>query len=114
MRLTISERMGVLNILPPQGNMATLRIVRELQSKLSLSEEEYTQYNVSQKIDQSGKIWIEWNPEYDKKRVNIPISKVESDIISQALMKLDQNSQLQLGALPLWDYFVDNKEPQEV
>lgn len=114
MRLTISERMGILNILPTQSSIATLRILQELQKKLSFSEEEYTRYKVKNRLEPDGRAWVEWAPEYDKARVDIPISKVESGIITQALMKLDQNSQLQLGALPLWDYFVENKEPQEV
>lgn len=113
MRLTIAERMAILNILPQQGNIATLRILQDLQRKLTFSEEEFMKYKVKHEVKE-GNAWIEWAPEFDKARVDIPISKVESGIITQALMKLDQNSQLQLGALPLWDYFVENKEPQEV
>ena len=113
MRLTIAERMGLLNTLPPQGSVATLRIIQDLQKKLSFSEEEFERFRVKQKAEPDGKAWIEWAPEYDKERVDIPISKVESGIISQALMKLDQAGQLQFTALPLWEYFVEGREPQE-
>ena len=81
MRLTISERMGILNILPNQATVATLRIVQEMQKKLSFSEEEFTKYKVKNRLEPDGRTFIEWAPEFDKERVDIPISKVESGII---------------------------------
>jgi len=41
LKLTVLERLLVLRLLPRQGNLTTLRIVRELERELSFSEEEH-------------------------------------------------------------------------
>ncbi len=46
MELTIQERMNLANILPPQGDILTLKIVRKLRETLSFSEEELGTMNV--------------------------------------------------------------------
>ena len=47
MELNIAERFALLGVLPQQGNVITLRIIRELQSRLSLSEKELKHFNVA-------------------------------------------------------------------
>ncbi|GAH82287.1 unnamed protein product, partial [marine sediment metagenome] len=46
MKLNIAERIALLGVLPQKGNAITLRIIRELQSRLSLTEEEIKHYNI--------------------------------------------------------------------
>ena len=41
MKLNLNERFAVLQIIPQEGNFATLRVVRKLQEDLSFSEEDF-------------------------------------------------------------------------
>ena len=47
MKLTIFERTRLLGILPPQGDILTLKILRKLRESLSFSEEELKTFSVS-------------------------------------------------------------------
>ena len=46
MELTLEERMNLIKILPPQGDIMTLKIVRKLRETVSFSEEELGSMNV--------------------------------------------------------------------
>ncbi len=46
MELTLEERMNLMKILPPQGDILTLKIVRKLRESVSFSEEELGLMNV--------------------------------------------------------------------
>ena len=113
MRLTVAERMALLDMLPVQGNIVTLRLLTELKLKVALSEEELTKYEVKQVKEKDGRVFIQWAPEFDKLRVDIPISDHEKGVVIRTIMQLDSQSQLTVHSLPLYDYFVDNKEPEE-
>lgn len=113
MRLTIAERMSLLDVLPPKGNVVTLRLVIDLQKKIALTEEEIEMFGVTQTMSGSGGLLVKWSPEFDKTRVDISISDLEKGIITGGLQRLESAGQLTINTLPLYDYFVDKKEPEE-
>jgi len=47
MKLTILERIKLLEVLPPQGDLTTLKILRKLRESLSFSEEELKHFSVA-------------------------------------------------------------------
>ncbi len=112
-RLTIAERMSLLDLLPLQGNIVTLRLLTELRLKVALTAEEIEEYGVKQNRGGDGRVWVEWNPDFDKSRVDISLNDHEKGIVTREIMRLEQQSQLTMNTLPLYDYFVDNKEPEE-
>ena len=105
--------MSLLDILPPQGNILTLRLIMELKKKVALSEEEIEKFGVKQSRAEGGGVLVTWAPEYDKTRVGISISDLEKGVVTQQLTLLDQKGNLTINSLPLYDYFMDGKEPQE-
>lgn len=113
MRLTIAERMSLLDVLPPQGNVVTLRLVMDLRKKVALTTEEIERFEVRQERSERGGVLVQWAPEFDKTRVDISIDDHEKGIVTRELVRLESQSQLTMNALPLYDYFVENKEPEE-
>ncbi len=47
MKLTMAERIKLLETLPPQGDILTLKILRKLRETLSFSEEELKSFDIS-------------------------------------------------------------------
>lgn len=43
-KLTIAERLQLLNVLPPQGDIITIKIIRKLRETLSPNEQEHEEY----------------------------------------------------------------------
>jgi len=112
-RLTISERMSLLDLLPLQGNVVTLRMVMSLREKVALTEEEIDKWQVKQIRNEGGGVLVQWAPKFDKTRVDIPMSDHEKGVVTREIMQRESKGQLTINALPLYDYFVDKKEPEE-
>jgi len=106
MKLSITERMLLLHILPPQGDIITLRLVRNLQADISLSEKELKE--ISYKRD-GGQ--VTWNDEKAKKvkPKNIEIGEICLGIIREELTKLNDKKQLTQHHIPLYERFVEGK-----
>ena len=110
MELNIAERFALLGILPQQGNVITLRIIRELQTRLSLTEEEIKHYNVQNHVNPDGSARITWNPELSEEETDIPIGEAATDVIRGELIKLNSQNQLHVSMLPLYEKFVEEQK----
>jgi len=112
-RLTIVERISLLDLLPRQGNIVTLRLLADLRKKVALTGEEIEKYGVKQIQSEGGGVLVQWAPEFDKMRVDISMSDHEKGIVTRELTRLESAGQLTMNQLPLYEYFIDNKEPEE-
>lgn len=101
MTLTIKERFILLHVLPKEGNLTTLRIVRELRESLSFSEKEHADYKI--KFHENG--MVTWDETCDFKK-DIPIGNVAMSVISDQLKKMDREKTLMEDHLDIWDVFV--------
>lgn len=113
MRLTIAERISLLDLLPRQGNVVTLRLITDLQKKIALTVEELEEFGVEQVQSDTGGVFVRWAPEFDKTRVDISLNDHEKGIVTRELVRLESVGQLTMNSLSLYDYFVDGKEPEE-
>jgi hypothetical protein len=86
--LTIPERLHTMGLLPKEGNFLTLRVTRELISKIGFSADEITKYEIREEND-----LIKWN-EDGNTPVQIEILDSELDIIKQALIRLNSEEKL--------------------
>jgi hypothetical protein len=119
MELTVKERLQLASVLPPTGNITTLRIVRQLKEKLSFSEEEHKEFQIRDagepldwmKPDAEGNKpvcpqgSIAWNEEKERP-VDIPIGEKAMDVIVEALKAANERGQLTLDMIDLYDKFV--------
>ena len=102
MKLTIMERLLLLNVLPERGNAVTLRIVRQLQERLSFSEQDIEKYGIVWLEDQSG---VRWDQDKGEEETEIKIGSTAHALILKSLQALDDSEELELQHLTLLDKF---------
>lgn len=112
MKLTMPERYILQELLPVQESFHTLRIIRDLQERLSPSEEELKKYNITVIVDNIGQRQLVW----DNKKVNlcslefeIEIGEILTNIIVEILKEKNKNKQLQMREYTLYEKFVEGK-----
>lgn len=91
--------MALLHALPQEGSYVNLKIVRELREDLSFSEEE--QKRLGMKETPEGR--MTWDKEVEK---DVKIGEKATDIIVQALKKLNATEQLTTDHLSVYEKFV--------
>ena len=98
--LTISERFSIMELLPKEGNFATISLIRKLREKLSLTEEEIKQHNIT-----TTDSIIRWSNNTEKEK---EFSVFEEEIIKQQLIKLNQDNNLQDKHYTLYNKFIEH------
>jgi len=76
--LGVAERIILLHVLPKEGDLLTLRIVRDLQSALSFKEDEHKLYNI--RVEGNKTFW-----DNDDKKSEIEIGDKGKEIIRTAI-----------------------------
>ena len=99
MKLNVLERIMLLDVLPKEGSFVTLKIVRDLRSDLSFSEEEHKKFKF---VESQGR--VNWNPAAEQFK-EVHIGEKATDIIVEALKKLDKEKKLTEGHLTLFEKF---------
>lgn len=100
MILNVRDRLGVLGVLPKEGDIVTLRIIRKLQEELSFTEKELKDFKI---VQSDGR--LTWDASKDKGK-EIEIGEKANDIIVLALSKLNEQKKLQLEQMELYDMFI--------
>ena len=103
MQLSVKDRLILLTTLPSEGDITTLRIVHDLRSSLSFSEEELATYSI--KMEATGASWD------DKAAAakEIEIGPKALSIIIEELEKLNTNKKLTEDHLEIYERFVEDK-----
>ena len=104
MQLNIMDRMILLNILPHEGDYSTLKILRQLQSDLSFTEEEHKAI-IFIKTPEG----IQWETDKDFTK-DISIGPKATQIITECLENLNNTKKLTEQLFPLYEKFVVNPE----
>ena len=99
MELTVLERLTLLAILPPEGNLRTMRVVHELRQELALTQEEIKEFGVREEGQQ-----IVWD-EAKAKAVEIKAGGIRTEIITKALRELNEKEKLTPQHLTLCEKF---------
>lgn len=107
MELKVAERLMLLNILPQEGDIVILRVVRDAQSAIGLTEEELAALELKQ---EEGR--VVWKSEADVPK-DITIGPRVVSIIVEKLTKLNEEKKLTLQQLALYEKFVEPPEPDE-
>jgi len=105
LKLSVLERMVLLRVMPQQGDVTTLRIVRDLERELSFTEEEhaalefYTEENA-----------VRWKQDAVQEK-DVEFGPKASSIVLAGLGELDKRKALRMEYLSLCDKF--GYEPPE-
>ena len=101
MKLTIFERLTLLNLLPPKGDLTTIRIVRETREELSFSEFEHKKL---QFIQTEGS--VTWNPEAAESLLkDVKLGRKAREIIVAQLDALNESDEVEERHLSLFEKF---------
>ena len=96
--LTISERFSIMELLPKEGNFATISLIRKLREKLSLTEEEIKQHNIT-----TTDSIIRWSNNTEKEK---EFSVFEEETIEQQLIQLNKYNKMEDKHFSLYNKFV--------
>lgn len=102
MLLGVEERLVLLSVLPTEGNFTTIKLMRDLREKLSFSDEEHKEYNFRFKNDGKEQI-VEWDKGVEKE---IPIGEKQTDMVKDALKKLNDANKLQERHFSIYEKFM--------
>ena len=100
MTLTIKERLILGSVLPREGDITTLRIVRDLRAACSFSEEEHARLGIV--VDG---VNVRWDPSAPQD-TEVEIGPKAATIITDTLKGLSEKKVLTEDFLSLWDRFV--------
>lgn len=113
-KLNIEERIALLNILPFEGNILTLKIIRDLQNSLSFSEKEMKRFKMKNIRRLDGSTFAVWDSDLTGEIKEIEIGEVAEAIIVGQLKMLNERNKLRMEMMTLYENFVgkSNTPPQ--
>ena len=101
MLLGIRDRIILLQVLPRQGNVTNLRIIRDLEKEMGFTEAEL----ITLKLE-TGERGVKWDKECEFEK-DVAIGDVAAKIIHDAFVQLDKSNLLALEHLEVYDKFVE-------
>ena len=106
MRLGIHDRLLLLQVLPKEGDLVTLRIVREVRDALSFSEQEHTRFHFT--YPEKGR--VEWDKSTEVLK-EVDIGPTAHGLIAKGFDALSKEGKLRLEWLPLVEQFTNGATP---
>lgn len=103
MDLKVLERIVLLGLLPQEASYLNFKIVTNLKSELSFSEEEQKELNM---VEKEG--MVTWDSEKEKEKY-ITIGEKATDLIIAELKKLDKDGKINSQNSSLYERFVLGK-----
>lgn len=111
MKLNVGERLMLLQVLPPEGNIVTLKIVRNLVDLVGISEEEHKEFEIKKEGPKENQR-VSWNVKGNEEK-EFEIGERATDVIIDSLKNLDSNKKLIPQMMTLWEKFIENKEEKK-
>jgi len=103
MKLTILDRILIMQILPAESDFVTLKLVKELKDNLSFNDKEIKKYNIKTINNEQGRGQITWDSKALNKTEDIKIVRAEREIIIEQLEKLDKEKKANIHHVELYD-----------
>ena len=101
MKLSVHERLLLLNLLPPKGDFTTLKLLRLAKEELSFSESENKSLNFQQNDEM-----LTWNEKANMdKEVNI--GDTITEVIKKELKKMDKEKELTEQHISIYEKFIN-------
>ena len=104
MELMVKERLQLLSVLPPAGDITTVRIVRELRESLSFTEAEHKEFEIVT-VREDGLDKTRWNAE-KVRTVDIAMGEKAFDVIAAALKRASTAHKLPVEMIELYERFI--------
>ena len=101
MQVTVLERIALLNLLPREGNILTVRTIRDLKKKLEFTESDIKTLD----LKPEGQM-IRWSHEKEFE-LTVEFTDGESGIIKAELKRLDEEKKLTADHISLYEKFME-------
>lgn len=107
MKVTVRERVILLNALPKEGDILSLRILRKLREDFSFSDEEQKmfEFKFNPELGQ-----VSWDPNYSDVEKEVEIGVRGLEIIKETLESLNKQKKLNAEMIGLYEKFVEKAE----
>ena len=104
------DRLVLLNILPAEGDILTIKVVHKLKMELAPSEKELKDYDIKQENGQ-----IVWDDIMEKKRgaQEKKIGPKAYSIIEEAFEKLSKDKKINEGHISTYEKFSPDEKEEE-
>ena len=109
MKLKVGERLLILNLLPTQGDMVTLRVVKDAVEALSLKTDEMKSVDLKTIESPDGKNQLKWDTSKDE-GVDIELSKAAIGIAREKLKEMNDQKKLQFQHMDLYERIVERTD----
>jgi len=110
-QLNLSERLMIIEILPREGNIISLRLVHDLKQKLSPSQEEIKEWEISVVKDKENQ--IQFSEKANQGRKKLSFFPAEIELIRKQLTDLSNQNKLPVDILGVYDIFFNNPESKD-
>ena len=104
MELSVLERLLLLNVLPKEGDIISVRIIHKLRQDLSFSEDELALLNFTK----TGDGGLTWNTDTPVVRT-VQIGPKAQTLIADALVVFNNQKKLTIDYIDIYDRFVANE-----
>ena len=108
MKLSVSDRLTLLGVLPEAGDFRTMKTIQTLRTDLLFNEDEVKKFELKQEVTDDGKIRSAWNGQ-TAEEVEIKIGEIATEVIVAALKELDTKKTLRAEHLAVYGRFVKDK-----
>ena len=103
MDFSVRDRLILLNVVPTQGSLVTLKMVRVLREALGFSDKEYRDFNLRVEGES-----FQWDDDKEApKEIEVPVTMQE--LILTSFEELSKKNVLHLEHLDLYDRFAAMK-----
>jgi len=97
MKLSIKERIVITQLYPNQGNLISQTLVRDIDKKIRITQEEMKEIDFN--VREDGNSYV-WNNEKAKEK-EIEFTKSEIDLLKKEVEKLDKENKITQSMLDL-------------
>lgn len=110
MKLNVAERLQAQTYLPIEADFATVKIIRDLEKELEMSNEENKEIEMNVSV-KNGQARANWNPEKAKKVIkDVKMGEIATKIVVDKLEELNKEKRLTKADISLYEKFVENKK----
>jgi hypothetical protein len=104
--LNILERSTIVELLPGEGNIITLRLKRDLVSKVGFSAEDFERFEIKSTPDETDptKSWTSWNAAGNTP-IEIGFEDAEIELVKKKLAELNSAGKLTDKMISLYEKF---------
>jgi len=102
MKLSVHERLLLLNLLPATGDITSIKLLRKAKEDLSFNEKE----NKDLGFVQDGEI-LRWNSEKGNVEKDVTIGEIITELIKTELKKMNEEKKLTEQHISIYEKFIN-------